>query len=125
MLAALGIDVMQGYKSEHLEPAPDCVIVGNAIPRGNPELEAALNRKLVYRSQAEVVKEEFIRGAVRWWLPARMARLPRLVSRWVMDQGDLEPSFLIGASRRILASASCQRQQLFHYRRRRIRHRVF
>src|SRR5216110_1513527 len=53
MLGSLGIDVMQGYKPEHLEPPPDCVIVGNAIPRGNTELEAALNRKLVYRSQAE------------------------------------------------------------------------
>src|ERR1700674_4800418 len=46
MLASLGISVMKGYRPEHLEPAPDCVIVGNAIPRGNAELEATLNRKL-------------------------------------------------------------------------------
>src|SRR5216110_1584371 len=51
MLASLGISVMQGYRSEHLEPAPDCVIVGNAIPRGNAEVETTLNRKLLYRSQ--------------------------------------------------------------------------
>src|SRR5919199_3669261 len=62
MLASLGIPVMQGYEAGHLVPAPDCVIVGNAIPRGNPEVEETLNRKLLYRSQAEVVKEEFIRG---------------------------------------------------------------
>ena len=62
MLASLGISVMHGYKAEHLEPRPDCVIVGNAIPRGNPEVEATLDRKLLYRSQAEIVKEEFIRG---------------------------------------------------------------
>ena len=36
MLASLGIEVMQGYKAEHLQPAPDCVIVGNAIPGRQP-----------------------------------------------------------------------------------------
>ena len=40
----------------------DCTIVGNTISRGNAELEEVLNRKLLYRSQAEIVKEEFIRG---------------------------------------------------------------
>src|SRR5713101_6694719 len=62
MLASLGIVVMEGYRPEHLNPAPDCVIVGNAVPRGNPEIEEALNRKLVCRSLPEIVKEEFIRG---------------------------------------------------------------
>ena len=36
MLEQLGINVSQGFKREHVTPAPDCVIVGNAIPRGNP-----------------------------------------------------------------------------------------
>src|ERR671928_1651018 len=62
MLAGLGIPVMQGYAPEHLTPAPDCVIIGNAIPRGNPEVEETLNRRLLYRSLPEVLKEEFIRG---------------------------------------------------------------
>ncbi len=62
MLESLGITVRQGYSAENLSPTPDCVVVGNAIPRGNPEVEEALNRKLLYRSQPEVVKEEFIRG---------------------------------------------------------------
>jgi UDP-N-acetylmuramate: L-alanyl-gamma-D-glutamyl-meso-diaminopimelate ligase len=97
MLAALGIDVMQGYKSEHLGPAPYCVIVGTAIPRGNPELEAALNRKLVYRSQAEVVKEEFIRGRRSLVVAGTHGKTTTTsIAAWVMDQGDLEPSFLIG-----------------------------
>src|ERR1043166_9834661 len=61
MLHELGINVVQGFRRENLA-TPDCVIVGNAIPRGNPEAEEALRRKLLYRSQAEVVKEEFIRG---------------------------------------------------------------
>ena len=42
MLEQLGINVSQGFKREHLTPAPDCVIVGNAIPRGNLEVEETL-----------------------------------------------------------------------------------
>jgi UDP-N-acetylmuramate: L-alanyl-gamma-D-glutamyl-meso-diaminopimelate ligase len=45
-LHALGIQVSQGFKSENLTPAPDCVIVGNAIPRGNPEVEETLKQLL-------------------------------------------------------------------------------
>jgi UDP-N-acetylmuramate: L-alanyl-gamma-D-glutamyl-meso-diaminopimelate ligase len=97
MLASLGIDVMQGYKAEHLQPAPDCVIVGNAIPRGNPELEAALNRKLVYRSQAEVVREEFIRVRRSLVVAGTHGKTTTTsIAAWVMDQGGLAPSFLIG-----------------------------
>ncbi len=50
MLDSLGIEIMPGYEGEHLTPAPDCVVVGNAIPRGNPEVEEMLNRKLLYSS---------------------------------------------------------------------------
>src|SRR6266550_3174730 len=97
MLASLGIEVMQGYQSEHLQPAPDCVIVGNAIPRGNPELEAALNHKLLYRSQAEVVKEEFIRGRRSLVVAGTHGKTTTTsIAAWVMDQGGLDPSFLIG-----------------------------
>ncbi|MEP6742731.1 MAG: UDP-N-acetylmuramate:L-alanyl-gamma-D-glutamyl-meso-diaminopimelate ligase [bacterium] len=97
MLASLGIDVMQGYKSEHLEATPDCVIVGNAIPRGNAELETALNRKLVYRSQAEVVKEEFIRGRRSLVVAGTHGKTTTTsIAAWVMDQAGLDPSFLIG-----------------------------
>src|SRR4026207_2499516 len=61
-LEALGIQILNGSKPAHADIGADCVIVGNAISRGNPELEEVLNRKLIYRSQAEVVREEFIRG---------------------------------------------------------------
>jgi UDP-N-acetylmuramate: L-alanyl-gamma-D-glutamyl-meso-diaminopimelate ligase len=97
MLASLGIDVMQGYESVHLQPAPDCVIVGNAIPRGNPELEAALNQKLQYRSQAEVVKDEFIRGRRALVVAGTHGKTTTTsIAAWVMEQGGLDPSFLIG-----------------------------
>ncbi len=97
MLESLGIKVMQGYDHVHLNPSPDCVIVGNAIPRGNPEVEETLNRKLLYRSQAEVVKEEFI-GSRRSLVVAGThgKTTTTSIAAWVMDQGGLDPSFLIG-----------------------------
>jgi UDP-N-acetylmuramate: L-alanyl-gamma-D-glutamyl-meso-diaminopimelate ligase len=97
MLAELGITVRQGYSPAHLRPAPDCVIVGNAIPRGNPEVEEALNRKLVYHSQAEVVKEEFIRGRHSLVVAGTHGKTTTTsIAAWVMDQGGLNPTFLIG-----------------------------
>ena len=97
MLDALGIKVLQGYSAEHLWPAPDCVIVGNAIPRGNPEVEETLKRKLLYKSQAEVVKEEFIRGRRSLVVAGTHGKTTTTsIAAWVMDQGELNPSFLIG-----------------------------
>ena len=97
MLQSLGINVAQGFKREHLTPVPDCVIVGNAIPRGNPEVEETLRRKLLYRSQAEVVKEEFIRGRHSLAVAGTHGKTTTTsIAAWVMDQGGLDPGFLIG-----------------------------
>src|SRR5687768_11409153 len=97
MLEALGIAIMKGYDAAHLNPAPDCVVIGNAIPRGNPEVEETLNRRLVYRSQAEVVKEEFIRGRRSLVLAGTHGKTTTTsIATWVMERGGLNPSFLVG-----------------------------
>ena len=97
MLEDLGINVAHGYNREHLTPSPDCIVVGNAIPRGNPEVEEALKRKLLYRSQAEVVKEEFIRGRHSLAVAGTHGKTTTTsIAAWVMDQGGLNPTFLIG-----------------------------
>jgi UDP-N-acetylmuramate: L-alanyl-gamma-D-glutamyl-meso-diaminopimelate ligase len=97
MLESLGIRVRQGYQAEHLTPPPDCVIVGNAIPRGNAEVEETLKRKLLYRSQAEVVKEEFIRGRRSLVVAGTHGKTTTTsIAAWVMDQGGLNPTFLVG-----------------------------
>ncbi len=73
------------------------MVVGNAIPRGNPEVEETLNRKLLYRSQAELVKEEFIRGKHCLAVAGTHGKTTTTsIASWVMDQGGLDPSFLIG-----------------------------
>jgi UDP-N-acetylmuramate: L-alanyl-gamma-D-glutamyl-meso-diaminopimelate ligase len=97
MLEGLGINVMQGYAPGHLDPAPDCVVVGNAMSRGNPEVEETLNRRLVYRSQAEVVKEEFIRGRRSLVVAGTHGKTTTSsIATWVMERGGLDPSFLVG-----------------------------
>lgn len=97
MLESLGIPVMQGYKAEHLAPVPDIVIIGNAIPRGNAEVEETLNRKLRYRSQAETVKEEFIRGRRSLVVAGTHGKTTTTsIAAWVMEQGGLDPTFLVG-----------------------------
>src|SRR5437016_1703741 len=97
MLKELGIKVMRGYSPAHLQPAPDCVIVGNAIPRGNPEVEGALERKLLYRSLPEVIKEEFIRGRRSLVVAGTHGKTTTTsIAAWLADQGGLNPAYLIG-----------------------------
>ncbi|MDQ3744654.1 MAG: UDP-N-acetylmuramate:L-alanyl-gamma-D-glutamyl-meso-diaminopimelate ligase [Acidobacteriota bacterium] len=97
MLKSLGITVRLGYKPEHLQPAPDCIVIGNALSRGNPEVEETLNRRLVYRSQAEVVKEEFIRGRRSLVVAGTHGKTTTSsIATWVLERGRLNPSFLVG-----------------------------
>ena len=97
MLEFLGIPVMQGYSPEHLDPAPACVVIGNALSRGNPEIEATLDRRLHYRSQAETVKEEFIRGRRSLVVAGTHGKTTTTsIATWVLERGGLNPSFLVG-----------------------------
>lgn len=62
LLRSLGIPVMEPYAEKNLKPRPDLVIVGNAISRGNVELEYVLNERIPFRSMAQTVYEEFLTG---------------------------------------------------------------
>ncbi len=96
-LEALGIEILNGYKAENVDIGADCTVVGNAISRGNPELEEVLNRKLLYRSQAEIVKEEFIRGRRSLVIAGTHGKTTTTsIATWVCEVGGLNPSFLIG-----------------------------
>ena len=61
-LHAMGIPLTQPYDESHLQPAPDLVIVGNAISRGNPELEYVLDRRIPFCSMAAMIHDEFLRS---------------------------------------------------------------
>src|SRR5256885_12039609 len=64
-LAAQGIPVAQPYDDKNLRPHPDLVIIGNAISRGNPELEYVLDQGLHFKSLPQVIHEEFLLGRER------------------------------------------------------------
>ncbi|MGB1259086.1 MAG: UDP-N-acetylmuramate:L-alanyl-gamma-D-glutamyl-meso-diaminopimelate ligase [Akkermansiaceae bacterium] len=57
-----GIRIFPGYKAENIPESAEVIVIGNAISRGNEEAEAALERKLLYVSLPEVLKEHFLRG---------------------------------------------------------------
>ncbi len=96
-LEALGIEILNGYKAGNADIGSDVTVVGNAISRGNPELEEVLNRKLLYRSQAEIVKEEFIRGRRSLVVAGTHGKTTTTsIAAWVCEVGGLDPSFLVG-----------------------------
>jgi UDP-N-acetylmuramate: L-alanyl-gamma-D-glutamyl-meso-diaminopimelate ligase len=96
-LTALGIAYAEGYSPKNLEPVPDVVVVGNAISRGNPELEEVLNRKLYYTSAAVVIKEEFIRGHHSVAVAGTHGKTTTTsLVAWVLEVAGFNPSFLIG-----------------------------
>lgn len=96
-LEALGIEILSGYRAENADIGADVTVVGNAISRGNPELEEVLNRKLLYRSQAEIVKEEFIRGRRSLVVAGTHGKTTTTsIASWVTEVGGLNPSFLVG-----------------------------
>jgi UDP-N-acetylmuramate: L-alanyl-gamma-D-glutamyl-meso-diaminopimelate ligase len=96
-LESLGIEIVNGYKADTADNGADVVIVGNAVSRGNPELEEVLNRKQVYKSQAETVKEEFIRGKRSLVVAGTHGKTTTTsLASWVCEVGGLDPSFLVG-----------------------------
>ncbi|NNE68540.1 MAG: UDP-N-acetylmuramate:L-alanyl-gamma-D-glutamyl-meso-diaminopimelate ligase [Pyrinomonadaceae bacterium] len=96
-LKELGIEIMKGYKPENLDCGADSIIVGNAISRGNPELEELLNRKLAYYSQAETIKRLFIRGKHSLVVAGTHGKTTTTsIATWVAEVGGLDPSFLVG-----------------------------
>jgi UDP-N-acetylmuramate: L-alanyl-gamma-D-glutamyl-meso-diaminopimelate ligase len=96
-LQELGIKYHVGYRPENLVPRPDVVIVGNAISRGNPELEAVLIQKLRYTSAAETIKEEFIRGRHSLAVGGTHGKTTTTsILAWLLESAGLNPSFLIG-----------------------------
>jgi UDP-N-acetylmuramate: L-alanyl-gamma-D-glutamyl-meso-diaminopimelate ligase len=96
-LQAMGIAYNQGYRPENLSPKPDIVIVGNAISRGNPELEAVLIQKLRYTSAAATIKEEFIWGHHSLAVAGTHGKTTTTsLLAWALEAAGLNPSFLIG-----------------------------
>ncbi|HSO73507.1 MAG TPA: UDP-N-acetylmuramate:L-alanyl-gamma-D-glutamyl-meso-diaminopimelate ligase [Blastocatellia bacterium] len=96
-LERLGIDASEGYRPENIVGRPDFIVVGNAITRGNPELEFALNEKLYYTSMAAVVQDNFIRGHHSIVIAGTHGKTTTTsLMAWAMERAGANPSFLVG-----------------------------
>lgn len=96
-LEEVGILLQKGYAPENLDPPPDMAIIGNALSRGNPEVEAVLNLGLPYVSGPQWLAEFVLQG--RWVLAVAGTHGKTTTSSmlaWILEQAGLEPGFLIG-----------------------------
>src|SRR5437867_1278432 len=96
-LAERGIEVMSPFGEQNLPQTPDLVVIGNAISRGNLEVECVLERKLRYCSLPELLKEFFIRGKRSLVISGTHGKTTTTsLLAWVFEHNGLNPSFLIG-----------------------------
>jgi UDP-N-acetylmuramate: L-alanyl-gamma-D-glutamyl-meso-diaminopimelate ligase len=96
-LAAESIKTFSGYRAEHITPDLDLVIVGNAISRGNPELEEVLDRKIRYCSLPEAIREHFLWGARSIVIAGTHGKTTTTaLAGWILTDAGTDPSVLIG-----------------------------
>ncbi|CCE25405.1 UDP-N-acetylmuramate:L-alanyl-gamma-D-glutamyl-meso-diaminopimelate ligase [Methylotuvimicrobium alcaliphilum] len=92
-----GIELMSGYRPENLDCKPDLVVIGNALSRGNPEVEAVLNRGLKYVSGPQWLAEHVL--AERWVLGVAGTHGKTTTTSmlsWILEYQGFKPGFLIG-----------------------------
>ena len=101
-LQEMGISVAQPYAEANLDPLPDLVVIGNALSRGNPEVERVLDERIPFTSMAAVLHEEFLAGREslvvagthgKTTTTSMLAWIYQTASR---ENPEFEPSFLIG-----------------------------
>jgi UDP-N-acetylmuramate: L-alanyl-gamma-D-glutamyl-meso-diaminopimelate ligase len=96
-LEEAGIGLMEGYHPEHLQPAPDMIVVGNAMSRGNPAVEHMLDNNLPYTSGPQWLSEHILQQ--RWVVAVAGTHGKTTTASmvaWILEYAGLEPGFLIG-----------------------------
>ena len=96
-LRALGIDLIEGYRAENIDKTVELVIIGNALSRGNPEVEAVLNQKLSYCSGAQWLHDNVL--GQRWVLAVSGTHGKTTTASmltWILQANGYQPGFLIG-----------------------------
>lgn len=96
-LESLGIRLQSGYAPEHLQPAPDMVVVGNVVTRGNPAMEYVLNEGLPYTSGPQWLAEHILNGTHVLAVAGTHGKTTTAsLLAWLLEHAGLEPGFLIG-----------------------------
>jgi UDP-N-acetylmuramate: L-alanyl-gamma-D-glutamyl-meso-diaminopimelate ligase len=96
-LRSAGVELIEGYGSEQIDLKPDVFVIGNAISRGNPLLEAILDRGLAYVSGPQWLAEHVLQG--RWVLGVAGTHGKTTTSAmlaWILEDANMKPGFLIG-----------------------------
>jgi UDP-N-acetylmuramate: L-alanyl-gamma-D-glutamyl-meso-diaminopimelate ligase len=102
LLRDLGIPILEPYAESNLDPAPDLIVIGNALSRGNPEVELVLDQRIPFTSMAALVHDEFLKGREslvvagthgKTTTTSMLAWIYQVAAR---NNDSLEPSFLIG-----------------------------
>jgi UDP-N-acetylmuramate: L-alanyl-gamma-D-glutamyl-meso-diaminopimelate ligase len=97
LLDSLGIAWREGYRTENLQPAPDLVVVGNALSRGNPELEYILDEKIPYTSMAQLIEQYFLPGKTSIVVAGTHGKTTTTAMlAWIFQVAGRRPDFLIG-----------------------------
>jgi UDP-N-acetylmuramate: L-alanyl-gamma-D-glutamyl-meso-diaminopimelate ligase len=102
LLHSLGIPVLEPYAAANLDPVPELVVIGNALSRGNPEIERILDERIPFSSMAALLHEEFLIGRESLVVAGTHGKTTTTsMLAWIYQcasQQDpaLEPSFLIG-----------------------------
>src|SRR5207253_8668468 len=92
-----GIAVKRGYRAANIPADADVIVIGNAMKRGNPEVEAVLNRKLFYLSLREVLKNYFLRGKHNLVVTGTHGKTTTTsFLPWIREKGDPKPSYRTG-----------------------------
>jgi UDP-N-acetylmuramate: L-alanyl-gamma-D-glutamyl-meso-diaminopimelate ligase len=96
-LEGKGITIGRGFRPENIPSDADFVVIGNAMTRGNPEVEAVLNRKLLYYSMPEALKIFFLRGRHNLVVSGTHGKTTTTsLLAWIFESAGLAPSWLIG-----------------------------
>jgi UDP-N-acetylmuramate: L-alanyl-gamma-D-glutamyl-meso-diaminopimelate ligase len=97
LLRELGIPVAQPFAAQNLDPRPDLVVVGNAMSRGNVELEEVLDQRIPFCSLPQLLHDEFLRGKEVLVVAGTHGKTTTTsMLAWIFDSAGLQPSFLIG-----------------------------
>lgn len=92
-----GVALSEGYAAENIPDDATTVIIGNAISRGNVEAEAVLNRRLLYRSLAETLKEYFLRGKNNFVVSGTHGKTTTAsMLAWLFESAGRSPDYMIG-----------------------------
>lgn len=101
LLEDMKIPVLCPYDPKNLEPAPDLVVIGNVISRGNPEVEAVLERGINYESMPEVVRKFFLQGKTSLVVAGAHGKTTTTaLLAWVLESSGQSPGFFLGGKPR-------------------------